>query len=82
MESAIIIIWYISQYNVRLRAGWQGDRGSIPGRGERMFPLASVSGAHPASCTMGTWGPFPGTKSRPGHDVDRSSPSNAEVENE
>jgi hypothetical protein len=24
------------------------------------------SGAHPASCTMGTRGPFPGRKARPG----------------
>jgi hypothetical protein len=32
--------------------------------GARIFPLTSVSrralGAHPASCTMGTGGPFPG----------------------
>jgi hypothetical protein len=29
--------------SVWLRAGRPGDRGSIPGRGERNFPLASVS---------------------------------------
>jgi hypothetical protein len=29
------------------------------------------SGAHPASCTMGTGGPFPGGKARPGRDDDR-----------
>jgi hypothetical protein len=28
---------------VWLRAGRPGERGSIPGRGERIFPLASVS---------------------------------------
>jgi hypothetical protein len=28
------------------------------------------SGAHPASCTMGTGGPFPGGKARPGRDAD------------
>jgi hypothetical protein len=28
------------------------------------------SGAHPASCTMGTGGPFPGGKTRPGRDAD------------
>jgi hypothetical protein len=33
------------------------------------------SGAHPASCTMGTGGPFPGDKARPGRD-------SAEVVNE
>jgi hypothetical protein len=30
------------------------------------------SGAHPASCTMGTGGPFPGGKARPGGDADHS----------
>jgi hypothetical protein len=40
------------------------------------------SGAHPASCTMGTGGPFPGGKARPGRNADHSLPSSAEVENE
>jgi len=40
------------------------------------------SGAHPASCTMGTGGPFPGGKVRPGRDADHSPPSSAEVVNE
>jgi hypothetical protein len=40
------------------------------------------SGAHPASCTMGTGGPFPGGKVQPGHDTDHSPPSSAEVMNE
>jgi hypothetical protein len=31
------------------------------------------SGAHPASCSMGTGGPFPGDKARPGRDADHSS---------
>jgi hypothetical protein len=30
------------------------------------------SEAHPASCTMGTGGPFPGAKARPGRDADHS----------
>jgi hypothetical protein len=30
------------------------------------------SGAHPVSCTMGTGGPFPGGKARPGRDADHS----------
>jgi hypothetical protein len=30
------------------------------------------SGAHPASCTMGFGGPFPGAKERPGRDADDS----------
>jgi hypothetical protein len=37
------------------------------------------SGAHPAFCPMGTGGPFPGGKARPGHDADHSPPSRAEV---
>jgi hypothetical protein len=40
------------------------------------------SGAHPAFCTMGIGGPFPGAKARPGRDADHSPPSSAEVENE
>jgi hypothetical protein len=40
------------------------------------------SGAHPASCPMGTGGPFPGDKARPGRDADHSPPSSAEVVNE
>jgi hypothetical protein len=40
------------------------------------------SGAHPASCTMGTGGPYPGGKARLGRDADHSPPSSAEVVNE
>jgi hypothetical protein len=34
--------------------------------------VQTVSGAHPASCTMGTGGHFPGAKARPGRDADHS----------
>jgi hypothetical protein len=40
-----------------------------------ILPVACVqtgSEAHPASCTMGTGGPFPGDKARPGRDADHS----------
>jgi hypothetical protein len=40
------------------------------------------SGAHPASCTMGTGSPLPGAKARPGRDTVHSPPSSAEVEYE
>jgi hypothetical protein len=40
------------------------------------------SAAHPASCPMGTGGPFLGAKARPGRDADHSPPSSAEVVNE
>jgi hypothetical protein len=37
------------------------------------------SGAHPASCTMGTGVLSPGVKARPGRDADHPPPSSAEV---
>jgi hypothetical protein len=40
------------------------------------------SGAHPASCTMGTGGPFTGGKARPGRDADHSPPSSSQLVNE
>jgi hypothetical protein len=61
------------------------NRGSIPDRGRRFFSSPYVqtgSGAHPASYPMGTGGPFPGGKARPGRDTDHSPPSSAEVKNE
>jgi hypothetical protein len=44
--------------------------------------VQNSSGAHPASYPMGTRGPFPGGKVRPGRDADHSPPSNAEVKYE
>jgi hypothetical protein len=43
--------------------------------------VQTCSGAHPASCTMGAGGPFPGAKARPGHDADHSPLSSAKIEN-
>jgi hypothetical protein len=40
------------------------------------------SRAHPASCTMGTGGPFSGGKARPGRDADHSPPSSTQVKYE
>jgi hypothetical protein len=37
------------------------------------------SGAHPASCMVGIGGSLPGGKVQPGHDVDHSPLSSAEV---
>jgi hypothetical protein len=65
-------LWLVAQYSVWLWAGRPGDRGLIPGRSERIFPLASVqtgSGAYPTSCTMGTGGPLAGAKVQPGRDA-------------
>jgi hypothetical protein len=61
------------------------DRGSIPAGAKDFSSSLCVqtgSGAHPASCTMGTWGPFPGGKARPGRDADHSPLSSAEDVNE
>jgi hypothetical protein len=44
--------------------------------------IQTGSGAHPASCTMGTGGPFPGDKTRPRRDAKHSPPSNTEVKDE
>jgi hypothetical protein len=44
--------------------------------------VQTSSGAHPASCTMGTGGSFPGGKARLGRDADHLPPSSAEVVNE
>jgi hypothetical protein len=44
--------------------------------------IQTGSGAHLASYPMGTRGPFPGGKARPGCDADHSLPSSAEVKYE
>jgi hypothetical protein len=44
--------------------------------------VLTVSEAHPASCPMGTGGPFPGAIKRPGRDADYLPPSSADVKNE
>jgi hypothetical protein len=41
--------------------------------------IQTGAGAHPASCPMGTGGPFPGGKARSVRDADHSPPSSAEV---
>jgi hypothetical protein len=64
----------VSDYGVRYPAGAKDFYASLC--------VQTGSGAHPASCTMCTGGPFPGGKARPGRDADHSPPSSAEVENE
>jgi hypothetical protein len=72
----------VSGYGLDYRA----IEGSIPGGGERIFPLASVPRPTleptqpPVQWVPG--GPFPRAKAGPGHDADHSTPSSAEVENE
>jgi hypothetical protein len=44
--------------------------------------VQTSSGAHLATCLVGTGGPFPGGKAQLGRDADHSPPSSAEVVNE
>jgi hypothetical protein len=83
---------------ILLRTGWFSNRRSIVadyGLDDRAidvrFPARDISsilcvqtgsGAHPASSPLGTGGPFPGGKARPGRDADHSPQSSAEVVNE
>jgi hypothetical protein len=56
-----------------------------PAEAKDFFSILCVQtgpGAHPTSCPMGTGGPFPGGKARPGRDADHSPPSSAEVAND
>jgi hypothetical protein len=46
------------------------------------FCVQTGSGAHPASCTMGTGCHFPRSKARLGRETDHPPPSSAEVVNE
>jgi hypothetical protein len=70
-----------------LATGWTTGRIRFDPRQRRKdfyssFCAQTGSGVHPASCTMGTMGPFSGGKVRQGRDADHSPPSSAEVENE
>jgi hypothetical protein len=56
-----------------------------PARAKDFYSILCVQagcGAYPASCPVGTGGPFPGGKARPGRDADHSPPSSAEVGSE
>jgi hypothetical protein len=44
--------------------------------------VQTCSGPHPASYPMGTGGPFPGGKARPGRDAEHSPPPSAEIKYE
>jgi hypothetical protein len=66
------------RYSDWLRAGRSGDR--IPVEARFFAHFQTGSGAHQASCTMGT-GSFPGVK-RPGRGADHPDHPSAEVEYE
>jgi hypothetical protein len=58
------------------------DEDRSPAGAENFSLPLYPSGVYPASCPMGTGGPFPGGKAQPGRDTDHSPPSSAEVKNE
>jgi hypothetical protein len=64
-----------------LTTGWTpGVRSPTGSEDFSSSPCVQTScGAHPASCPMGSGGPFPGGKARPGGNADHSPPSSAEV---
>jgi hypothetical protein len=67
--------------------GWTTGRSGFDPRqsGKDFSSILCVqtgSEAHPASCPMGTGGPFSGAKARQGRDADHSPPSSAEVVND
>jgi hypothetical protein len=66
-----------SSVEQRLATDWTTGRSRFDPRQRRKDFVSNLyaqtgSGAHPASCTMGTGSPFPGGKARPGRDADHS----------
>jgi hypothetical protein len=89
LDSCVFYVTYVRGFRSRGSSGsivsdyGLDDRGSIPHRGRGFFFQPQTGyGAHPASYPVGTGGPFPGGKARPGRDADHSPPSSAEVKNE
>jgi hypothetical protein len=77
----------VAQWVQCLATGWTIGRSRFDPRQRRkdfssILCVQTGSGVHPASCTIGTGGPFPGAKAQPGSDDNHSPPSTAEVENE
>jgi hypothetical protein len=88
MHSALVSYVFDTANGLSVMSDYGLDNRTIgvrsPAETKRIFPLACVqtgSGAHPASCTMDTVGPFLGGKVRPGRDAEHSPPSSAEVKN-
>jgi hypothetical protein len=84
-----LLFWVLTQSRPigRSQGDWTTGRSRFDPRLKQKDFTSSLSvqtgsEAHPASCTMGTGGPFPGAKARPVRDADHSPPSSAEVESE
>jgi hypothetical protein len=83
----IISVNRVAQSVQCLATGWTTGRKTFdPQQRRKDFSsclcVQTDSGAHLASCTMGTGGPFPGAKARPRREADHSPQFSAEVENE
>jgi hypothetical protein len=78
-RAMVLIGWtYLSKCSVRIVSDYSLDAGVRSPAEAKEFSsslcVQSSSEAHPAFCTVGTWGPFPGSKVRPGRDSDHSFP--------
>jgi hypothetical protein len=80
-RSRVSSVSIVSDYGLDDRTIWVRSPVGAKGFSSNLC-VQTGSGAHPASCTMGTGGPFPRGKVRPGRDADHSPPSSAEVVNE
>jgi hypothetical protein len=86
--TALYILTFRSRgTSVSIMSGYGLDDSAIEVRSlaearEATSCVRASSGAHPASCTMGTGGHFPWGKERPGRDADHSYPSSVGVVNE
>jgi hypothetical protein len=80
----VYIVSWVAQSVQSLATGWTTGRSRFDPRQRRkdFSCIQTGSGAHPASCTVGTGCSFAGGKARLGRDADHSPPSSAEVENE
>jgi hypothetical protein len=76
----IVNDFIVSDYGLDDRAIWVRSAAGAKDFSSNLC-VQTGSEAHPASCTMGTGGPFPGAKRGRGRDADHSLPSSAKVKN-
>jgi hypothetical protein len=76
MGEILIIVTHIGDPDV---LKWMTRRSGFEPRQRQKSSFSPTSEAHPASCPMGTGGPFPLAKARPRRDADHSPLSSAEV---
>jgi hypothetical protein len=87
MQPGFHVVWRVAQSVQCLATGWTTGRSRSDPRQRRkdfssILYVQTGSGAHPASCLVGTVGPFLGAEERLGRKSDHSTPHSAEVENE